>query len=314
MELESRSRKIRAVLWQVLAWNLLLSVLKVALGLGFGLLNLVADGIHSVADSLSNVVGLIATKFTAKKEDEDFPFGYEKFETVGAFIIVGVMSFGVLQIFLEAVKKLFTNEPVAVQPVILWVLAVTIVCNYLISFWENKKGVGLKSEVLVADAAETKSDAWVSLAVLAGLTLMKLGWIPSTSRGDALVTLAVVYFLVRLILKVAKEPVRVLCDAQVIDPEEIKDIVMSVPDVKFCHGVRSHGRKASYFLNLDIGVSAETTIKDAHDIICHAVKAKLRYALPGLKYASIHIEPDTDEGRERRRSSFRDRDSYDHSD
>lgn len=308
----NRPLRIQRVLLQVLAWNMLLSLVKIVLGISSGLLNITADGVHSIGDSLSNLIGLIANTLAKKTGDDKYPYGYEKFETVGALLIVGVIAFSALQILIEAVKKLFSSENVAVHPTMLVILAVTIVLNFLLSRWEYRKGLLLGSQILETDATEKKSDVLISLGIFAGLVLMKLGIIPSKTWCDAVITLVIVGFLVRVVIDAAKEPIAILCDAQVEPPEKIKEIVMSVEGVRFCHGVRSHGRKNSYFLNLDIGVAPEITVQYAHDSISHEVKRRLRDALSGLKYACIHIEPDTPEARVRQHSIFRERDPYDH--
>ena len=308
-----RSRDIQKVLIRVLICNVLLCVGKIVIGLSTGLLNILADGVHSVGDSASNLVGLAANKYASKTEDDKYPYGYGKFETVGALFIVCLIICGTAKILWDAVAKLFSgSEPVSVDTSVLIFVLATIIFNLLISRWENGKGVLLKSQVLVSDAAETRSDVWVSFSVFAGLVLMKSGLLPSTSRTDAIVTLVVVGFLAHLIKEAAKGPVAVLCDAQAEDPEKVRQIVLAVPGVRFCHGIRSHGSAAAYFLNLDIGVAPELSIQEAHDIVCHNVKVALRDNLPDLKYACVHIEPDTPSARERRGRSFRLRASFDH--
>lgn len=308
-----RSRDIKRVLIRVLVWNLLLCVGKIILGLTTGLLNVLADGIHSIGDSASNLVGLAANKYASKTEDEKYPYGYGKFETVGALFIVSLIICGTVKIAWDAVAKLLSKtEPVTVHIPVLVFIGATVVCNIFISWWENKRGVALKSQVLISDAAETRSDVWVSLSVFVGLLTMKLHILPSTSRTDACVTFVVVGFLAHIIKEAAEGPIAVLCDAQAEDPEKIRRIVMAVPEVRFCHAIRSHGSAAAYFLNLDIGVAPELSVLYAHDVICHNVKIALRENLPDLKYACVHIEPDTPPARERKRSAFRERDSFDH--
>ncbi|MDO8504591.1 MAG: cation diffusion facilitator family transporter [Candidatus Liptonbacteria bacterium] len=309
-----RSRGIQKVLIRVLVWNLLLSAGKIILGISTGLLNVLADGIHSIGDSASNLVGLAANKYAGKTEDDRYPYGYGKFETVGALFIVCLIVCGTAKIAWDACAKLFSaSEPVSVNMFTLAFIGVSIVCNLFISRWEKRKGLQLKSDVLTSDAAETRSDVWVSASVFAGLLLMKLGVLPSTSRIDACVALVVVVFLCYLIKEAAEEPIAILCDAQAEDPDKIRQIAMAVSGVMFCQAIRSHGPKAAYFLNLDIGVSPDLTIEYAHDVICHNVKVALRDNLPYLKYACIHIEPDTPAARVRKNSAFRGRDSYGHS-
>ena len=310
-----RSLGIQKALIKVLFWNLLLCVGKIILGLYTGLKSVLADGVHSIGDSGSNLIGLAANKYASKTEDNKYPYGYGKFEALGALFIICLIVYGMVEIAKDAFTKLFSaSEPVSVNMFILVFVGASIVCNFFISKWENKRGLLLKSVVLTADATETRSDVWVSASVFFGLLLMKLGILPSTSRIDACVTLVVVaLILCHLIKKAAEEPIAILCDAQVEDPEKIRQIVMAVPGVKFCQAIRSHGSKAAYFLDLDIGVSPELSVEYAHDVICHNVKVALRDNLPCLKHPRVHIEPDTEAARGRKNCTFRERDSYGHS-
>ena len=80
----SRSRDIRAVLVQVLALNLVVAAVKLAYGLMTGAISMVADGIHSLMDSSSNVVGLVGTAIAARPPDPGHPYGHRKFEVIAA--------------------------------------------------------------------------------------------------------------------------------------------------------------------------------------------------------------------------------------
>ena len=74
----ARSRSIRRVLWIVLALNLVVTLIKLVVGLTSGALSVVADAFHSLVDSSSNVIGLVGVWASARPADENHPYGHHK--------------------------------------------------------------------------------------------------------------------------------------------------------------------------------------------------------------------------------------------
>ncbi len=183
----------------------------------------------------------------------------------------------------------------------------TIAINIIIVWYEGGAGKRLDSELLIADSSGTKSDIFVSFAVMVGAYFVGHGfpWL------DGVITLVIALFILHIIVKIVTSTVKVLCDAQVIDPQKIIDVVMSVPGVRFCRAVRTRGRETGFYADLHMGVEESMTVAKAHDEVCHNVKAKLQEAFPNLRAANVHIEPDKEAGRERKNSVFRRSDSYD---
>lgn len=81
--------EVRRILWAVLIANLTITALKIALGLWVGALAVVADGFHSLVDSSSNIIGLAALRLANRPADARHPYGYQRYETLGALMIGG---------------------------------------------------------------------------------------------------------------------------------------------------------------------------------------------------------------------------------
>ena len=145
-----------------------------------------------------------------------------------------------------------------------------------------------------------------ALCVLIGVYLIGHGW----WWLDGLLTLGIALAILRVIVDIIGSTSKILADAQVVPPEKVERVVMGVPGACFCHAIRSRGRQEGFFLDLHLGVAEGLPIRQAHDVVCHNVKQALHDAFPALKSANIHIEPDNEEGRRRRHSVFRHRDTY----
>src|SRR5262249_2651495 len=187
---ETYHRGVRRVLIVTLALNILVVAGKLIAGLLAGSLSVVSDAIHSSVDSLNNIVGLVVMRYATAEPDESHPYGHAKFETLAAFAIAGFLFVTCYQISLSAIKKLFSHELSApeITAFTIGAMVVTIVVNIFIAVYERREGLRLRSEFLVADAIHTRSDILVSISVLAGLFLIRVGYVwfdPIASLGVA---------------------------------------------------------------------------------------------------------------------------------
>ncbi|MDP3963354.1 MAG: cation diffusion facilitator family transporter [bacterium] len=304
-----RLGSIQRVLGWTLVMNLASSVIKIALGLTTGMLMIVADGFHSLGDSLSNVVGFVGIKFAKRSPDETYAYGYDKFESIATMIIVSLMSVTCFKVFESGIGRLIAPHVVEIPFLGFGILAISMAINLATVLYEGGAGRKLKSDLLIADASETKSDLLISGGVmLSVLIIAKTGW----WRIDGIVTMIIGCFILRVIWEVISPTIRLLADAQVVSPKAVIDVVSGIEGVAFCHAVRSRGRKDGFFLELHLGVARDLSVEEAHDRVCHRVKHALHQAFPGLRSASIHIEPDNESAKQRANSVFKGTDPYDH--
>ncbi len=307
----SRIRQKFKVLFFMFLLNVLVCSLKAFVGLSTGLLNLVADAIHSFFDSLSNVVGMFGLFFAKKSPDEKFPYGYAKFETVATLIVASLIGIAFYKVLEGAYDRFMNPRDISFGFLPFAVLLFTMAINMFIARYERKKGEELRSELLVADAAETKSDIWVSASVICGLALIKWGGNFFDTRWallDPLISVGIALLILLTFIENIKMALKILCDASVVPESEVKEFVLGIPGVKFCHAIRSRGRADTFFLELHIGVLPGMSVKEAHNDVSHRVKLALREKYPDLECASIQIEPDDENGRSRANSVFKERD------
>lgn len=306
MERRERLHKIHKVLVATFFLNLATCLIKIVLGLATGVLTITADGFHSLGDSLSNIVGIFAIHLSRKDADEKYPYGYEKFEAVATLVIASIISITFFQVAKSGIEKLMHPQGVVIHPYVFGVMLVSTLINVFVVWYEGGWGKRLKSELLIADSSETKSDIVVSLAVMGGVYFIGRGvaWL------DGAITLVIACFILHIIISIIRDTTKVLCDAQVIDPEEVERVAMAVEGAKFCHAIRSRGRETGFYLDFHLGVDEALPIEMAHDDVCHRVKEALHDHFPNMKAANVHIEPDNESGRTRANSVFRTRDTY----
>ena len=185
-------RAIRRVLWITLGLNLVATAAKLIVGYWTGSLSLIADGLDSVFDAASNVIGLVGIFLAARPADEDHPYGHRKAETMTSLIISSLLFLTTWELMKSAVERL--RDPSLIQAEVnVWsfgALIVSIVVHMTVVWYELRAGRRLQSDVLVADAMHTRADIFVSLAVMGGLIAVRLGYPladPILSLGISLV-------------------------------------------------------------------------------------------------------------------------------
>ncbi len=166
------------------------------------------------------------------------------------------------------------------------VMLVTICVNIGVVRYESREGIRLASEILLADAMQTRGDVWTSTTVLVALWGARLG-LPIL---DPIAALVVAGFISHAGYQIARTTTRILSDRIVISQTDLEQIVMGVRGVIGCHHIRTRGSADHVFLDLHVWLPADMPLVDAHDL-SHVVKDRLMAHYPQIVDAIIHIEP-----------------------
>lgn len=284
--MSASARQIKRVLWQVLALNFLVAGAKIAVGSITGSLSMVADGFHSAMDGTSNVIGLVGITIAGRPPDDEHPYGHQKYETFATLAIGLLLLLTTWNILKSAITRLFEGSSPEVTVMSFIVMFITMGINWAVSRYERQQGERLKSSVLLADSAHTRSDIYVSLSVIGGLVAVKLGW----PWVDTVVALVIVVVIGRVGWDIIRRASNTLADSAVVDPAEVEKIAISVDGVKSCHKVRSRGTDLATYLDLHIQVDRHMSLADAH-YLGHQVQDRLQQELD-LTDVVVHVEPD----------------------
>jgi cation diffusion facilitator family transporter len=282
-----RYAEVGRVLGRVLVLNFGVAMAKIVLGYSTGAISVLSDGFHSLTDAASNVVGLIGVRAAGRPPDEDHPYGHRKFETVAA----AAVAVSLLLVMVEVLRNAFNHLTGRVAPQeIGWssfvVMIVTVGVNLVVIAYESREAERLASEVLLADAMQTRSDVWSSLTVIGALAGARLG-MPIL---DPLAALVVAVFIGYAGFQIARAAMAILADRIVIADADLERVVMAVPGVLGCHRIRTRGSTDHVFLDLHVWLPPEMRLTEAHDI-SHVVKDRLMARYPQIADAVIHIEP-----------------------
>lgn len=284
--LSQRTRKIALVLAVVLVFNLAVAVAKLWYGRASGALGVQADGLNSLLDGASNVIGLVAVMVAARPPDVNHPYGHRKYETFAALAVAVMMIFGCWEIAQSALSRL--RHPVTPQigATGFVILLVTLAINLGVTFYERRAGQALRSEMLIADAAHTGSDVLATLLVLASFGAMKLGWV----WADLVAAALVVGLVLRAGFGVLMGTISTLADERRIEPGLVEREALLEEGALEVHNVRSRGTLDDVHVDLHVLVDPRMPIADAHSI-GHRVEARLRLRWPAFTDVVVHVEP-----------------------
>lgn len=271
--------------WILLA-NLAVVAVKISVGLSANSLAVLGDAVHSSVDAVNNLFGMVVVRFAAKAPDEDHPYGHGKFETLGALLVVVFLSVTLFELLQGAISRLWLHAPApAVTPTVAGLLVATLVINLIVVRYETLMGRRLQSEILLADAAHTRADVFITIAVIVGLALATLG----LPQADPALAILVAAMVVRIGIRVVGRAIPSLVDQAAVDSDAIRREATKVPGVRRAYDIRSRAASAKRFAELTIAVEGSETVATAHHM-ADVVEERLRTNLD-LHEILVHVEP-----------------------
>ena len=270
----------------VLFLNLAVAFAKILYGTLSGALSMTADGYHSLFDGVSNIIGIVGSFIAARPPDKEHPYGHQKYETIASVFIALLLLYVGFEIFRNALDRFLIRSVPEVTAVSFLVILSTMCINYLVTHYEYRQGLALKSQVLIADSQHTKSDIYVSLSVIVSLAAVKLGF----PLLDPLIALLISLIIFRVGFKIMKENSKVLLDMSRLEEEEICNLVLGIEGVMGCHKIRTRGGMGDIRIDMHVLVQADITLEEAH-LISHKVSKMLKAEYKDVTDVVVHLEP-----------------------
>lgn len=268
--------------------NVILSLLQIVVGFFAKSQALIADGIHSLSDLLSDFVVLIANHHSQKEADDDHPYGHQRFETAASlFLGLILLSVGAGMLW-ASVDKIMDPESIPdVAPVALGIAILTLVVKEGLFRYMLSAAKRVKSSMLVANAWHARSDAASSLVVAIGI----LGHLLGYKILDPIAALIVGLMIARMGWQFGSEAFNDLMDRGV-DEQELQEIIRTLnttPGVLGVHDVRTRKMGDMVMVDAHIEVDRTLTVEQGHDIAVAARQALMhRHRVLDLM---AHVDP-----------------------
>ena len=283
------TRKVAAVSGVV---NLLLSLAQILVGLLAHSAALVADGIHSASDLLSDILVWFAARHAAQAPDADHPYGHGRFETAATLGLGILLTLVALGIVLNGFERLFDADRPVPGGLALLVAAVGIAAKESLYWYTILVARRLRSEMLRANAWHHRSDAISSVVVLVGVGGAVMGY----SYMDAVAAILVGLMVAKIGWNLAWGAMSELVDTALDEAQvaEAKAVIMAVDGVGSVHllRTRTHGAEAS--ADVHVQVSPHLSVSEGH-MISQAVEDRLIQGVEAITDVTVHIDPEDDE-------------------
>ncbi|MNM06838.1 putative cation efflux system protein [compost metagenome] len=281
-------------IWISLISNMFLTGIKIAVGALAGSQVLVADGVHNAGDVIATIAALASTKVANRPKDESHMYGHGKAEVIGSAIVAVIMIIAAFFIAYHAVLSI--SHPASKPSLIaLIAAAVSLIWKQWLYVYCNRLGRSIKSKSLMATAHDHLADVYASIAAVAGIGLALIGsWldIAVLSYGDPVAGIIVSYFVIRLAYHMGKDAIDILMEKSV-SVEQIRDyeaLILTVPEVKRIDRLRAREFGQYIMLDVRVGIPAQLTIQEGHDII-RKIKAAIMHENADVEEVLVHLNP-----------------------
>lgn len=296
--MHNREQEIRRVTVAGAIVNIFLTIFKIIAGVLGRSAAMVADGIHSLSDLLSDIVVLVFTHISSKGKDKNHSFGHGKFETMATLIVSVILVAVGAKLMADGVASIIGvmngNSIPLPGSIALWAAIGSIIIKEILYHATIRTARRTNSPVVLANAWHHRSDALSSIGALTGIAgAMILGekWTILDPIASCCISIAIIVVAVKMSLPSLAE----LLETSL--PEEIeKDIISianSVQGVENIHELKTRRNGISYIIDAHVVVDPHISVTEAHNIATEVENA-LREKYGNETQINIHIEPDQD--------------------
>ena len=285
-----RKKEKKAML--VIIFNLFINIILASLRIVFGYMGnstaLIADGVNSLTDCVSNTIAVVGLKAGSKPEDEHHPFGHGKMESIMSIIIGTLIIVAASNILYENVMKLFRGE-VSTQPpaLLIGVSIISLIIKAGQFIFIKRNGERLNNTLLLALSKDYKSDFIISTSVVIGIFLSR----QVSPMVDSVLGIAVILYIIKEGYGIIRDNSLELLDTQ--DKEFLEKVyneVIREKGVENAHDFHMSKSGENIYLFMDIRVNKNMLVIEAHDL-SHEISNKLKLKYKNLKDVIIHVEP-----------------------
>jgi cation diffusion facilitator family transporter len=295
MSPHAAEREKKAAALSSVAAAVLLTGLKIAVGLWTGSIGILAEAAHSGLDFVAALVTYVAVRTSGRPADAEHPYGHGKVENLSAMAETVLLLLTCGWIIKEALERL-VSKTVHVDASV-WafgVLVISVVVDVTRSRMLSRIAAKHHSQALEADALHFSTDVWSSAVVIVGLVGVKIAAaVPSLAflvKADAVAALFVAGIVVFVSFRLGARTVQALLDAAPGGAaERVKTVVEEVQGVHDCHAVRIRNSGPFYFVDLHVLLDGSLTLEAAHGLT-EVIEEKVRTVLPEADI-TVHPEP-----------------------
>ena len=271
-----------------LVTNVALAIFKLLAGIfGFSYA-MIADAIHSMSDCLATGTVYVGLRIGEKPPDESHPYGHGNAETIAAFLVALIILATGVFVGISAVHLIAHKQFEMPATIALAAAAISIVTKEGMFRYTLNVGERNNSPALIANAWDHRSDAYSSVAALAGILGARLAF----QYLDPIAGLVVSALIVKMSFTLLRSNVGILMDERpepaVLD--RIRALVLQVRGVQAIDNVRVHRCGSTLTIDIEVAVDSSLTVEQGHQVASE-VKNKLVNKIKHVQDVVVHVNP-----------------------
>lgn len=266
--------------------NILLFVIKLLIGLSIKSVSLIADAVHTLADSATSVVVIIGFKMAKKPADKEHPFGHGRMESVASLIVSVLLFIAGAELLEKSIHSIAQPQTSTASLGVIFLIVGTIIIKELMSRFSYELGEIIDSQALKADALHHRSDVIATGLVVVALIALRFGY----NRIDGVMGIFVSLIIWYSAYSIAKEAINpLLGEAPSKETlKEIEKIAKTHSGVLGIHDIIFHKYGQTGVISLHIEVSDKESALKLHEL-SEAVEEEIGRKIGGMVIA--HIDP-----------------------
>lgn len=273
--------------------NVLLGVFKIAVGIAGYSHALIADGIHSLGDLLTDALVLIAAKASHKRPDKEHPYGHGRIETLATAVVATMLVMVGIALAYDVIMHALNNPDRHSPTLPVFIVAIAaIIVNEVLFRYGMYHGKKINSSLVISNAWHHRSDGLVSIVVLISVIGAYLGVPYLDTIGAVVIALMIMRMGFKMILDSVRELIDTGADLETV--EKIRAKILSVHGVDEIHMLRTRLLGGEIFVDVHILVDPTISVSEGH-YISDRVMFALHKEMEGIRDVTVHVDPEDDE-------------------
>ena len=287
-----RAAEAQKATWVSVAVNLVMTIAQLVVGWLAHSQSLVAHGMHSFSDLLSDFLVIYASRQSAHPADRAHPYGHARVETAATLVLGTSLTLIGCGILWESGMRLQHIEALpTVELSALWVAIATVISKEALYRYLIRVAARQRSQLLTANALHTRADAASALVVVVGIGGALMGWSFLDLLAAALMGFMILHMGAGLAWGAIKELIDTgLDDAQV---EAIRKTLLATPGVRDLHELRTRRMAHQALVDTHVQVDSRISVSEGHRI-AESARARVLREHPEVLDVLVHIDPEDD--------------------
>ena len=276
----------------IIIGNIILFIFKLMGGIIGYSAAMISDAVHSISDVLSTIIVIIGIKLANKDADKEHPYGHERFESVAAIILAGILIATGIGIGYSGVQTILAGDYSSIivpGRIALIAAIISIIVKELMYWYTRKFAKKFNSGALMADAWHHRSDALSSIGGFVGIIGSQMGF----PVMDSVASLVISFFIIKVSVDIFRDAISKMTDRAVDEEIEkhIYDIALTREDVLAVDRVKTRMFGEKIYVDIEIRLDRLTPLYISHEI-AHDVHDSIEEEVPHVKHCMVHVNPE----------------------